>query len=107
GDLKRLLPKRPDLRVIVTSATIDVERYSEFFASNDKPAPVLLVEGRTFPVEVRYRPPEATEDGDGEPDPMRNLVAAVEDVCREGRGDALVFVPTERDIREAAKFLRS
>ncbi|MGC1274280.1 MAG: ATP-dependent RNA helicase HrpA [Planctomycetaceae bacterium] len=135
GYLKRLLPQRPDLRVIVTSATIDVERYAEFFATicavsvvsrracptivpqagrltavdtNDRsPAPVISVEGRTYPVEVRYRPAESTDEGDGEPDPMRNLVTAVEDVCREGRGDALVFVPTERDIREAAKFLRS
>lgn len=107
GYLKRLLPKRPDLRVIVTSATIDVERYSEFFAIDGRPAPVISVEGRTYPVEVRYRPPELTEEGEGEPDPMRNLVAAVEDVCREGFGDLLVFVPTERDIREAAKFLRS
>lgn len=107
GYLKRLLPKRPDLRVIVTSATIDVERYSEFFTADGKPAPVILVEGRTYPVEVRYRPPEETEEGDGEADPMRNLVAAVEDVCREGHGDVLLFVPTERDIREAAKLLRS
>ena len=82
GYLKQLLPRRPDLRVIVTSATIEVERFSEFFATGGKPAPVLSVEGRTYPIELRYRPPESTEDGDGEPDPMRNLVAAVEDVCR-------------------------
>ncbi|MDQ3329274.1 MAG: ATP-dependent RNA helicase HrpA [Planctomycetota bacterium] len=107
GSLKRLLPRRPDLRVIVTSATIDVERYSEFFAVNGKPAPVVSVEGRTYPVEVRYRPPEASDDGETESDPMRNLVSAVEDICREGRGDALVFVSTERDIREVTKFLRS
>ena len=107
GTLKRIIPKRPDLRVIVTSATIDVERFSEFFAFDGVPAPVLSVEGRTYPVELRYRPPEETEEGDSEPDPMRNLIAAVEDVCREGRGDALVFVPTEREIREVAKLLRS
>lgn len=107
GYLKRLLPKRPELRVIVTSATIDVERYSEFFALNCKPAPIISVEGRTYPVELRYRPPEETEEGDGDSDPMRNLVTAVEDICREGQGDALVFVPTERDIREVAKLLRS
>ncbi len=107
GYLKRLLPRRPDLRVIVTSATIDVERYSEFFEIEGKPAPIVSVEGRTYPVEVRYRPPEAADDEDSDADPMRNLVTAVEDVCREGRGDALVFVPTERDIREVTKFLRS
>jgi ATP-dependent helicase HrpA len=107
GYLKGLLPRRPDLRVIVTSATIDVERYSEFFAIDGRHAPVVSVEGRTYPVEVRYRPPEATDYGEADTDPMQNLIAAVEDVCREGRGDSLVFVPTERDIREVTKFLRS
>ena len=106
GTLKRLLPRRPDLRVVVTSATIDVERFAGFFESGGQPAPVISVEGRTYPVEVRYRPPVSDEDGDGEADPQRNLLAAIEDVCREGQGDALVFIPTEREIREVAKLLQ-
>ena len=117
GYLKRMLPRRPDLRVIVTSATIDVERFSDFFTIGGRPAPVISVEGRTYPVEVRYQPPRSAAsetgdgnnngEGDGEADPMQNLVGAVQDVCREGHGDVLVFLPTEREIREAARLLRS
>ena len=114
GYIKRLLPKRSDLRVVVTSATIDVARYAEFFSSTDAdgetvPAPVIEVAGRTYPVEMRYRPPGwyGPEGEDPESvDPQEHLAAAIEEVCREGPGDVLAFVPTEREIREAAKTLR-
>ena len=112
GYLKRLLPKRPDLRVIVTSATIDVARYSEFFGTGTPreegfaPAPVIEVSGRTYPVEVRYRPlPEEDEQG-RQPEPEEHLAEAVAEVCQEGPGDVLAFVPTERDIRDVSDALR-
>lgn len=106
GYLKTILPRRPDLRVIVTSATIDVDRYREFFTTDDGPAPLISVEGRTYPVDVRYQPPEETGEERREPDPLTNLVTAIEDLCSESFGDSLVFVPTERDIREVARLLR-
>ena len=112
GYLKRLLPERPDLRVVVTSATIDVARYSEFFGTGTPggddfaPAPVIEVSGRTYPVEMRYRPlPEEDEQG-RRPEPEEHLADAVAEVCKEGPGDVLVFVPTERDIRDASDALR-
>ena len=99
GYLKQLLPKRPELKLIVTSATIDPEKFSRHFGG----APVIEVSGRTWPVEVRYRPPE---EGD-ENDPMQQgILDAVEELGREGRGDILVFLPGEREIREAAENLR-
>ncbi len=105
GYLKRVLPKRPDLKVIVTSATIDAERFAAHFAVDGKPAPVLTISGRTYPVEVRYRP---IEDADEEDD--RTMLAAIDNVVSElemeGRGDILVFFPGEREIREAADYLR-
>ncbi len=105
GYLKRLLHKRKDLKVIVTSATIDAERFAKHFATDEKPAPVLTISGRTYPVEVRYRP---VQDLDEEDD--RTLMDAVADACDElemaGRGDILVFLPGEREIREAAEVLR-
>jgi ATP-dependent helicase HrpA len=99
GYIKRVLPKRPDLRVIITSATIDTERFSKHF--ND--APVFNIEGRTYPVEVRYRPPEE----EGERDRYRAIVTAVEELNSvDARGDVLVFLSGEREIREAAEVLR-
>lgn len=105
GYLKRLLPRRPDLKVIVTSATIDAERFAEHFAENGRPAPVLTISGRTYPVEIRWRP---VEDADEDDD--RTMVAAIDRAVAElelsGRGDILVFLPGEREIREAAEELR-
>lgn len=106
GYIKRLLPKRRDLRLIITSATIDAARFSDHFASSDGPAPVIEVSGRTYPVETRYRP-MVSEDPEDEPDPMDCLKSAVDEVARETPvGDLLIFLPTERDIREAAQTLR-
>lgn len=105
GYLKRLLPKRRDLKLIITSATIDAARFSAHFATAEGPAPVVEVSGRTYPVEVRWRPPVADEDGD-EPDLQEAVLAAVEEVSEIDRGDILIFMPTERDIHETAKTLR-
>lgn len=105
GYLKRLLAKRRDLKVIVTSATIDAERFAEHFAENGKPAPILTISGRTYPVEIRYRPLEDADETDD-----HTLLAAIERAVSEletaGRGDILVFLPGEREIREAADYLR-
>ncbi|HEU4621796.1 MAG TPA: ATP-dependent RNA helicase HrpA [Burkholderiaceae bacterium] len=96
GYLRQLLPRRPDLKLIVTSATIDAERFSKHF--ND--APVVEVSGRTYPVEVRWRPPtDEQEQTDA-------IVAAVDELTALGLGDVLVFLPGEREIREAAEALR-
>ena len=111
GYLKRLLPQRPDLKVIVTSATIDVERFSQHFADprTGKPAPVIEVSGRTFPVEVRYRPLMQDDlDAEGEPvvrDQTEAIVAAVKELSAEGPGDILCFLPGEREIRDTADAL--
>ena len=105
GYLKRLVVARPELKVIVTSATIDTQRFSEFFGG----APVIEVSGRTYPVEVRYRPEFfEVEDEDDEPVDMNEAIAkAVDEIARESRtGDILVFLPGEREIREAAETLR-
>ena len=105
GYLKRLLAKRSDLKVIVTSATIDAERFAEHFTINGRAAPIFTISGRTYPVEIRYRP---IEDVDEEDD--NTLMSAIEDAVSEleavGRGDILVFLPGEREIREAAETLR-
>jgi ATP-dependent helicase HrpA len=106
GYLKRLLPKRPDLRVIITSATIDAQRFAGHFATAAGPAPVIEVSGRTFPVEVLWRPIEPDEDGN-QPELQDAVRAAVEEAARIDRGDMLIFMPTERDIHETAKILRS
>jgi len=104
GYLKRLLPSRPELRVIITSATIDADRFACFLGTNDHPAPVIQVSGRTYPVEIRYRPP-ASEQGE-EVDWQRATADACEELIRESPGDILVFMPTERDIRETARVLQ-
>ena len=106
GYLKEILPKRPDLKIIITSATIDANRFAEHFSVNGKPAPIINVTGRTYPVEVRYRPIQATEN-DKERDLYDGIVDAVDELAREqGNGDVLVFLPGEREIREAAEHLR-
>ncbi|MBT8224303.1 MAG: ATP-dependent RNA helicase HrpA [Dactylosporangium sp.] len=97
GYLKRLLPRRPDLKVIITSATIDAERFSAYFDG----APVLEVSGRTYPVEVRYRPYADDVDRD-QTDAIRSAIA---ELRAEGPGDVLVFLSGERDIRETAEAL--
>ncbi|WP_341314992.1 ATP-dependent RNA helicase HrpA [Paraburkholderia sp. IMGN_8] len=125
GYLKEILVKRPDLKLIVTSATIDADRFARHFGSEEKPAPVIEVSGRLYPVEVRYRPvaedspavkaaegssassrerPKTQRETDR--DLMEAIVDAVDELCREGPGDVLVFLPGEREIRDAAEALR-
>ncbi|MCH9727153.1 MAG: ATP-dependent RNA helicase HrpA [Planctomycetes bacterium] len=113
GFLKRLISKRQDLRVIITSATIDADRFSEHFSSKDKPAPILNVSGRTYPVEVRYRPldekpteKKTAKSQDNVADEQSLLANAVNELAAIDDGDILIFVPTEWDIRETAKLLR-
>ncbi|MCU0931300.1 MAG: ATP-dependent RNA helicase HrpA [Serpentinimonas sp.] len=108
GYLRQILPRRPDLKVVVTSATIDAQRFADHFASAKGPAPVIMVSGRTFPVEVRWRPFEESRDYG-----MNEAIAdAVDELWRGGAqtaghsGDILVFLPGEREIREAADHLR-
>ncbi|KAA1376379.1 ATP-dependent RNA helicase HrpA [Aeromicrobium fastidiosum] len=100
GYLKQLLPRRPDLKVVITSATIDVERFAEMFD-----APIIEVSGRTFPVEIRYRPLAET----GADNELDALAHAVEELfstgSKDGSGDILVFMSGEREIRDAAEFL--
>ena len=107
GYLKQLSGKRPDLKLIITSATIDPERFANHFADEQGPAPIIEVSGRTYPVEMRYRP-IVTDSIDEEPDEQMQL-SAIADACdellHEGAGDVLVFLPTERDIRIVAKHL--
>ena len=131
GYLKQLLPRRPDLKVIITSATIDADRFARHFGNDGKLAPVIEVSGRMYPVEVRYRPVEAfdknaannpnanaTSDAAaarrsalatrerGQRDLMDAVVDAVDELARIGSGDVLVFLPGEREIRDAAEALR-
>ena len=104
GFLKSLLPRRPDLRLIITSATIDAERFSTHFGLPDNPAPIIEVSGRTFPVDVLYRSGEDSEDLDW--DYFDGINEAVTELLSEEPGDILIFLPTEKDIRTAAKKLR-
>jgi ATP-dependent helicase HrpA len=102
GYLKRLLPRRPDLKLVVTSATIDAERFSKHFDG----APVIEVSGRLYPVELRYRPVEGDAEDTTRDEEEEALADAVDELCREGPGDVLVFLPGEREIRDAAEVLR-
>src|SRR5262249_3627063 len=103
GYLKQLLPRRPGLKLIVTSATIDAERFRRHFETAGKPAPVIEVSGRLYPVEIRYRPfDEEREDRDLDD----AIVDAVDELALAGPGDVLVFLPGEREIRETAEALR-
>ena len=102
GYIKQLLPKRPELKVIITSATIDPERFSRHF--ND--APVVEVSGRGYPVEIRYRPIQGENEDDRDLDRDQTLINAVNELARQGSGDILVFLPGERDIRDTAELLR-
>ena len=104
GYLRQILPRRPDLKVVVTSATIDAQRFAEHFAFNKVPAPVIMVSGRMFPVEQRYRPFEESRDYD-----LNSAIAdGVDELWRDihNTGDILVFLPGEREIREACDHLR-
>ncbi|WP_411702033.1 ATP-dependent RNA helicase HrpA [Corynebacterium sp. LaCa101] len=103
GYLKRLLPKRADLKVIITSATIDPESFAAHFADADgNPAPIIEVSGRTYPVEIRYRPLEFEAGGKVvDQDPLDGLTEAIEELMHEGDDDILCFFPGERDIRDA------
>ena len=103
GYLKQILPKRPDLKVVVTSATIDADRFAKHFESAQGPAPVIMVSGRTYPVEMRWRPFEEKKDYD-----LHDAIAdGVDELWQGGAGgDILVFLPGEREIREAADHLR-
>ncbi len=125
GYLRQILPRRPDLKVIITSATIDAERFARHFTQEGKPpVPVIEVSGRLYAVEVRYRPverdqvtlPGAQQGADAKGartaaardkrDLMEAIVDGVDEVCRIGSGDVLVFLPGEREIRDAAEALR-
>ena len=104
GYLRQILPRRPDLKIIVTSATIDAQRFADHFASRQGPAPVIMVSGRMFPVEQRYRPYEESRDYG-----LNNAIADAVDelwINPHNAGDILVFLPGEREIREAADHLR-
>ncbi|PUE10624.1 ATP-dependent RNA helicase HrpA [Limnohabitans sp. T6-20] len=103
GYLRQILPRRPDLKIVVTSATIDADRFAKHFASRNGPAPVIMVSGRTFPVEQRYRPFEESRDyGLNEA-----MADGVDELWQGGAGgDILIFLPGEREIREAADHLR-
>ncbi|MBX3635458.1 MAG: ATP-dependent RNA helicase HrpA, partial [Rubrivivax sp.] len=102
GYLRQLLPRRPDLKLIVTSATIDAERFASHFASVQGPAPVIQVSGRLYPVEQRWRPWEERKGAD-----LEDAIAdAVDELWRGGPGDILIFLPGEREIRETADHLR-
>jgi ATP-dependent helicase HrpA len=116
GYLKQLLPGRPDLKVIITSATIDADRFARHFGTETKPAPVIEVSGRLYPVEVRYRPLDSSGSNDVKPTQAQRekgqrelteaITDAVDELCRIGAGDVLVFLPGEREIRDAAEALR-
>jgi ATP-dependent helicase HrpA len=119
GFLKQLLPRRSDLKLIITSATIDADRFSRHFATAGNPAPVVEVSGRLYPVDILYRPVRDTESdtqsrddtrarlgSDEERDLIDAIVDAVDECARYGAGDVLVFLPGEREIRETADALR-
>ncbi|MET8690571.1 ATP-dependent RNA helicase HrpA, partial [Streptomyces sp. NPDC004732] len=101
GYLAQLLPKRPDLKVVITSATIDPERFSRHFGQ----APIVEVSGRTYPVEVRYRPLLEEDSEDTDRDQITAITDAVEELQAEGKGDILVFLSGEREIRDTADAL--
>lgn len=104
GYLRQLLPRRSDLKVVITSATIDAQRFADYFASSKGPAPVIMVSGRMFPVEQRYRPFEESREHD-----LNDAIADAVDelwLSPHSAGDILVFLPGEREIREAADHLR-
>ena len=110
GYLARILPERPDLKVVITSATIDPESFARHFATADgTPAPIIEVSGRTYPVEIRYRSQETDAEGTepaADVDEVSAIVAALRELDREAPGDVLVFLPGEAEIRDAADAVR-
>ncbi len=102
GYLKQLLPKRPDLKIIITSATIDTERFSQHFNG----APIIAVTGRTYPVEMRYRPLRTDDEDEQDRDMQQGILDAIDELAKHGQGDVLIFLPGEREIRETAESLR-
>ena len=122
GYLHQLLPQRPDLKLIITSATIEPQRFAEHFSNAELPAPIIEVSGRTFPVEIRYRPLDfvpAADDGDDPDDPDHEVVRieprdqteaiidALHELADEPPGDVLVFLSGEREIRDTAEAVRT
>ncbi|MBP9712844.1 MAG: ATP-dependent RNA helicase HrpA [Sterolibacterium sp.] len=105
GYLRQLLLRRPELKVIVTSATLDAERFAQHFMRDGQPAPVIEVSGRLYPIEMRWRPVQETA-AEKERELNEAIVDAVDEAQRAGPGDVLVFLPGEREIREAAEALR-
>ncbi|MGB6105723.1 MAG: ATP-dependent RNA helicase HrpA [Pusillimonas sp.] len=118
GFLLQLLPRRRDLKLIITSATIDADRFARHFAQQDRPAPVIEVSGRLYPVDILYRPVQQDKTGQGaeaasrrsvadeERDLIDAVVDGVDECARQGPGDVLVFLPGEREIRETVEALR-
>jgi ATP-dependent helicase HrpA len=114
GYLKQLRVRRPDLKVVITSATLDADRFARHFGTDAGPAPVIEVSGRMYPVEVRYRPLRKAavgatvlaDEADDEEELEEAIVGTAEDLWREGPGDILVFLPGEREIRETGDLLR-
>jgi ATP-dependent helicase HrpA len=124
GYLKRILPQRPDLKIIITSATIDPQRFARHFGTEEEPAPVIEVSGRTYPVEIRYRPLSQPAGGAGvaggedevaasddeleeDRDPLDAVCDAVDELALEAPGDILIFFSGEREIRDAAEALNA
>src|SRR5689334_15700114 len=105
GYLQQLLQRRADLKLVITSATLDAERFARHFGNADRPAPVIEVSGRMYPVDIRFRPLEGDEGDDEEP-VEEAIVSAVEELWREGPGDVLAFLPGEREIRETGDLAR-
>ncbi len=112
GYIKRILPQRPDLKIIITSATIDPQRFAKHFGSEEDPAPIIEVSGRTYPVEIRYRPLSQPAGGDEDTsddeleedrDPLDAVCDAVDELAKEAPGDILIFFSGEREIRDAAE----
>ena len=107
GNLKRILSKRRDLKVIITSATIDTERFAKHFCDDEgNPAPIISVEGRTYPVELRYEALESENESSGSDAFVEHVVSSTANIARAEHGDILVFLPTENDIKQVHKKLR-
>ena len=106
GYLLRVIERRPEFRLIITSATIDAQRFAEHFSIQGNPAPIVMVEGRGYPVDIRYLPwtdvNRDAQDEDDNYDLGQHVIAGIDNVSRSGGGDVLVFLPTERDIREVS-----
>ncbi|MGO3328164.1 ATP-dependent RNA helicase HrpA [Gordonia sp. (in: high G+C Gram-positive bacteria)] len=105
GYLKQLLPRRPDLKLVITSATIEPDRFARHFAGPDDAVPIIEVSGRTYPVEIRYRPLSSNDEDTVDLDQIAAIDSAVGELWGRGSGDILVFLPTERDIRETSEAL--